>query len=438
MTASSSDREGGDLRRAKRRPLLLLGGAALVFIVTALWPPGIVIDGIKAMSEAAMVGALADWFAVTALFRRVPVPFFARHSDVIARNKDRIGDQLAAFVRDKFLDVDSLVELLRRHDSIGRFATWMGAPDNAQRLGDYAVRLMSGLLGLTDDARIQGFIHDGLRAALEKVDLSKSAGALLDTLTRDDRHQELLDQLLDQIGLWLREEGARTFVAARIVDGLKSEYPKAGKILPSAWIGEKGASVLESAVEQLLRQISEDREHQLRKKLDAVVQQLITHLKSDPAFLRKSEELKASLLHEGSAFNDYTRGLWDGLRTWLRDDLERPDSALRAKASALGCWLGQALAADAGLRAAVNDFLEELVRASGPDLALALTEHISKTVRNWDARQTTQLIELKIGKDLQWIRINGTLIGSLIGGLLYLLSLLLPYLKPWLQVHFGV
>jgi uncharacterized membrane-anchored protein YjiN (DUF445 family) len=275
-----------------------------------------------------------------------------------------------------------------------------------------------------------------LRAALGKVDLSQSTGALLDTLTHDGRHQELLDQLLEQLGLLLREESANTFVAARIVEGLKGEFPKAEKILPSAWIGEKGARVLESAVSRLLRQVGEDHEHQLRKQFDVIVQKLIVHLKSDPAFLRKGEELKTSLC-EGGAFNDYALGLWDSVRAWLRADLERPDSALHAKARALGRWLGETLAADAGLRAAFNNFLEDLARAWAPGLAQTLVDHISGTVRAWDAPETARLIELKIGKDLQKIRLNGTLLGGVIGLALYLLSYL-PQLAGWLRVQFGL
>lgn len=423
MTPPHLTNDEAELARAKRRPLILLLGAALVFVGTALSPPGIVVDGAKAMSEAAMVGALADWFAVVALFRRVPIPFVSAHTGVIPRNKDRIAEELAAFVRDKFLDVNSLVDLIRRHDPVARLSAWLAAPHNAQRLGHYAVRMMSGVLGLTEDARIQTFIRDGLNAALARVDVSKSAGALLDTLTRDGRHQELLDRLLEQMQALLRDEGTRAFVAARIVEGLKGEYPKMEKVLPSEWIGESGARVLESAVNRLLLQVSEDREHHLRRKFDEVVEQLIVRLKHDPAFLRKGEELKASL-REGGALNDYTRELWDSLRAWLRADLDREDSALHAKVAATGRWLGETLAADADLRASLNGHLEEAARAMAPDFAGYLTEHIRDTVRNWDARETARLIELKIGKDLQAIRINGTVIGGTIGLGLYLCSLL--------------
>lgn len=432
MTTPEASHDEAELKRAKRRALLLLVTAALVFVVTALSPPGVVIDGIKAVSEAAMVGALADWFAVVALFRRVPIPFIAARTGVIPRNKDRIADELAVFVHEKFLNVDALVGLIRRHDPVERLSSWLTAPHNAPRLGDYAVRLMSGLLGLTDDARIRAFIRDGLYAALDKVDLSKSAGAILDTLTKDGRHQELLDQMLDQLGQLLADESTRAFVSARIVDGLKGEFPWTEKVLPTTWIGESGARVLETSVNRLLLQVSEDREHELRKKFDEVVQKLVVQLKSDPAFLRKGEELKASL-REGSALNDYTHALWDSLRAWLRDDLERPDSTLHAKVAATGRWLGESLAGDADLRASLNGHLEDAARAMAPDFARYLTHHIRDTVSNWDTRETARLIELKIGKDLQEIRVNGTVIGGTIGLGLYLCS----HLFEWLRLQLG-
>jgi uncharacterized membrane-anchored protein YjiN (DUF445 family) len=423
MTQPHASHDEAELAKAKRLPLLLLFGAALVFVGTFFFPPGFWAGCIKAVSEAAMVGALADWFAVVALFRRVPIPLVAAHTGVIPRNKDRIAEELANFVRDKFLDVGSLIDLIRKHDPVEWLSRWLTAPHNAGRLGDYAVRMMSGLLGLTDDARIQTFIGNSLRAALAHVDLSKSAGAILDTLTKDGRHQELLDQMLDQIGALLRDEGTRAFVAARIVDWLKGEYPWTEKVLPSVWIGEKSANVLESAVNRLLVEVSEDREHHLRRKFDEVVEALIVKLKNDPAFLRKGEELKASL-SEGGVLNDYTRTLWDSLRAWLRDDLAREDSTLHAKVAATGRWLGETLAADAELRASLNGHLEDAARAMAPDFARYLTHHIRDTVKNWDAQETARLIELKIGKDLQRIRVNGTLIGGAIGLGLYFCSYL--------------
>jgi uncharacterized membrane-anchored protein YjiN (DUF445 family) len=423
-----------ELRRAKRRPLLLLAAAACVFVVTACWPPGVgnafAIGALKACSEAAMVGALADWFAVAALFRPLPVPFISAHTGVIPHNKDRIADELAHFVKDRFLDVDSLVALIRRHDPAQRVAGWLTDERNAQRLGDYVVRLAAGLLELVDDPRIQALIRNGLHAALDSIDLSKSMGAALDTLTRDGRHQELLDKLIDQFVVLLRVEETRSFVAGRIVEGLKGEYPLTEKVLPTAWIGDSGARVLTNAVERLLLQISEDHEHQLRQKFDEIVLKLIERLKTDPAFVAKGEELKASL-RDNTAFDDYARTLWDDLRTWLRRDLEQPDSLLHARVAAAGGWIGNALAGDEKLRAALNEHLEESAHAMAPDFAAFLTRHISDTVKNWDAQSMSGLIEQKIGKDLQRIRINGTVLGGAIGLGLYLCS----WLFEMLRVH---
>ena len=199
------------------------------------------------------------------------------------------------------------------------------------------------------------------------------------------------------------------------------------------WIGDSSARVLTGAVERLLQQISEDREHQLRHKFDDVVQALVERLKNDPAFLAKGEELKASL-RDGTAFDNYARTLWDDLRAWLRHDLERPDSALHAKVAAAGGWIGHALADDPRLRASLNEHLEEAAHAMAPDFAAFLTRHISDTVKRWDAEGMSTLIEQKIGRDLQRIRINGTLLGGAIGFGLYLCSRLFELLRAHLSL----
>src|ERR1700744_465640 len=275
-----------ELKRAKRRATLLLLIATGVFVTTAFMQRNVWVDGIKAIAEAAMVGALADWFAVVALFRRVPIPIVSAHTAIIPRNKHKIADNLAVFVQDKFLDVPSLVGLIQKHDPARSITGWLTQPANTARLGDYVVKLTSGILELTDDVRIQVFIKDALRDVLAKVDLSQSMGAILDTLTKDGRHQELLDAGIEQVVALLREPHAREFIAERIVDWVKSEYPTIEKILPSAWLGEKGAEAIAKAVNRMLEQISENPTHQLRQKFDDAAHKLIVKLKTDPAFLQ--------------------------------------------------------------------------------------------------------------------------------------------------------
>jgi uncharacterized membrane-anchored protein YjiN (DUF445 family) len=411
------------LRRAKRFALLCLLVAVAVFIAASLAPRLWWVDLLRAMAEAAMVGALADWFAVTALFRKVLLP----HTAIIPRNKDRIADNLAVFVEEKFLSPQSLTELVRRHDPARRLAGWLAAPENAQRLGAYMAQAMAGVLTLTDDRKIQGFVRDALQAALGKVDLSGSLATILDTLTRDGRHQQLLDRVIQQVVELLNREQTRAFIAESMVEWLRREYPKIEKVLPSSWIGEKSAETLADIIDKLLTGVAADPQHSLRQAFDRQVAGFVARLKEDEGLRERAEEIKRELL-EGEAVNAYVAGLWNSLREWLRQDLAREDSVLHAKAAGATQWVGQALLEDAELRASLNRHLEQAVGALSPEVAKFLTRHISDTVKNWDAAELSRQIELNIGRDLQYIRINGTVVGGVIGALLFGASRLMQWL----------
>ncbi|KWC44476.1 DUF445 domain-containing protein [Burkholderia ubonensis] len=421
-----------ELNRSKRRALSLLLVAVAVFVTTIFLPRGIWIDGIKAVAEAAMVGALADWFAVVALFRRVPIPFVSRHTEIIPQNKDKIADNLAAFVREKFLGPDALAAQIRQHGPAQKLGAWLGEPANTDALGSYATKLMSFALDMTDDARIQSFVHDAFRALVDKVDLSQSAGAILDTLTKDGRHQALLDDAIGQVTNLLDQPENRAVIAAYIVEWLKSQYPTVEKILPTNWLGENGAELIANAVNRVLEQVAADPEHELRQRFDATVVKLVERLKHDPVFIEKGEEIKR-YIRDGDAFNTYLKDLWDQLRAWLKADLARADSTLHRQAATLGGWLGARLAESPALRASLNEHVEKAVYEMAPDFADFLMRHIRDTVRNWDAREMSRQIELNIGKDLQYIRINGTLVGGLIGLGLYLVSLAPRWAGGWLH-----
>jgi uncharacterized membrane-anchored protein YjiN (DUF445 family) len=420
-----------ELKQNKRRALRLLWLAAAVFVAAALAPRGVWVDGVKAVAEAAMVGALADWFAVVALFKRVPLPLIAAHTAIIPRNKDKIAENLARFVEEKFLDVGSIVGLIQRHDPARMISEWLSAPANAALLGSYAAKLVAGALEFTDDVRIQNFIKNAFGAVLDKVDMSKSLGAILDTLTRDGRHQELLDAGIAQFVALLSKPESRGFIAARIVEWLKREHPKKELILPTSWLGENGAALVANAVNAVLLDIGQDPDHLLRQRFDATVHTLIVRLKSDPLFLAKGQEFKR-YLREGEALSGYARDLWGELRAWLQQDVARADSALHGQVAAMGAWLGAELSGNAALRTALNQHLETAARAMAPDFARFLTGHIRDTVKNWDAQEMSAQIELNIGRDLQFIRINGTLVGGAIGLLLYLSSYVIDLAKQHL------
>jgi len=417
-----------ELRRIKHRALLLLLAAMCIFVTTAFLPRGLWVDGFKAVSEAAMVGALADWFAVVALFRKVPIPFISAHTNIIPNNKDKIGNNLAIFVQEKFLDVSSIVGLIRRHDPAQKVTDWLTAPANTDLLGRYVVKMIGSILDFTDDARIQAFMKDALYAALEKVDVSKSMAAILDTLTKNGRHQELLDQGIAQFVSLLRAPASRDFIAQHIADWLKREHPMKEKVLPTSWLGENGAELIANALDKVLMQVSEDPAHQLRKNFDEAVKRFVDRLKVDPAFLEKGEEIKR-YVRDGEIIGPYIKNLWAQLRSWLKEDLLRSDSRMHEKVAAMGKWIGRELAQNSELRQSLNDHMEEAARAMAPDFAQFLTRHISDTVKKWDPVEMSRQIELNIGKDLQFIRINGTIVGGFIGLVLYASSYLIDMLR---------
>ena len=230
-----------ELRRAKMLALSLLLIAAATFVVTLFLPPNFWVSGVKAIAEAAMVGALADWFAVVALFRRVPIPIISRHTAIIPRNKDRIGENLGQFVQEKFLDTQSLVALIRRHEPALLIGNWFSQPENARRVGQHLLQIMSGFLELTDDARIQRLLKRAVHRAIDKVDLSGTSALMLESMTKNDRHQVLLDTLIAQLIALLQRDKSRKFIAQQIVRWLESEHPLKAKILPTEWLGEHSA-----------------------------------------------------------------------------------------------------------------------------------------------------------------------------------------------------
>jgi uncharacterized membrane-anchored protein YjiN (DUF445 family) len=417
-----------ELRESKRLALMFFLGAAGLFVL-ALFLPQVWLTGLlKAFAEAAMVGALADWFAVVALFKRVPIPFVSRHTEIIPANKDRIADNLAAFVREKFLDTESIVNLIRKHDPAQKVADWLVKPDNTQRIGDYLVKLAGFMLDFIEDAAVQRFISRAVHTMIASVDLSKAAGTILESLTRGGRHQQLLDEGIRQLAALLHNEETQDFIAQGIVDWLRDEYAFVEKMLPSERIGRKGADIAVRLAAGILQRVSEDPDHPLRKRFDVFTEEFIERLKSDPEFVEKSEQLKRYLVTDDT-LNGYLKSVWDDLKRWVKDDLSSEQSVLRQRIVAAGAWIGQTLATDPQLRQSLNENLELAARSAAPEFAGFLTGHIADTVKNWDSKEMSEQIELNIGKDLQFIRINGTIVGGLIGVLLYLASQLAVVLR---------
>lgn len=410
-----------ELDKSKRLALSFFIGAALLFVLSFFLPQNWWTGLLKAFSEAAMVGALADWFAVVALFKRVPIPVVSRHTNIIPNNKVKIADNLALFVREKFLDTESVVRLIQKHDPAQKVADWLVKPANTEHMGGYLVKLATWMLDFTEDSAIQNFLRRAVHTMVGSVDLSKSAGTILESLTRGGRHQELLNEGIRQLAHLLDNSDTQSYISQGIVDWLREEYAFIEKMLPSELIGRKGADIAVRLASGILSKVAADPQHPLRARFDTFTKEFIERLKADPQFSSKSEEIKDYLLNDDT-LNNYLKSLWGDLKAWLKQDLESEDSTLRLRMQATGAWLGKTLAEDPQLRQSLNDNLELAARAAAPEFAAYLTRHIADTVKNWDSAEMSEQIELNIGKDLQFIRINGTIVGGLIGVTLYLLS----------------
>ncbi|MDO9438635.1 DUF445 domain-containing protein [Hydrogenophaga sp.] len=420
----SGEPGGGDaqarLRRMQRLALGCLAMATAVFIATLFLPPTFAVRLLKAGAEAAMVGGLADWFAVVALFRRplgLPIP----HTAIIPEGKDRIAASLADFVRDKFLNPQVLAELMQRSDPVQRFAEWLSQPVNARRVGMHTADLVRGWLDLVDDRRIQSFISDAVRTVLGKLDFSPALGSVLEMLTQGGRHQQLLDAGLSQLARWLGQQKVRDEIAARVVAWLKEDHKYKQLILPTEWIGHQAAQAASTGLNRFLAEVANSPVHELRASFDDALQTLVDKLKTDPEFRRKGEEIKA-FVQDNAELAEYANGLWKALRDWLARDLEASSPQVQQHVERIGVWLGEKISRDEAFRTSINDHIQSLAESAAPRFADFLTRHISETVRKWDAKDMSRQIELSIGPDLQYIRISGTAVGCAIGVLLFLIS----------------
>ncbi|WP_313697250.1 DUF445 domain-containing protein [Achromobacter sp.] len=420
MTKHRSNSPEAELKRMQRQALACLLLASIIFVATLFLPPTFLVRLLKAGAEAAMVGGLADWFAVVALFRRplgLPIP----HTAIVPNSKDRIADNLAEFVREKFLDPKSLLELIQRSDPVQRVATWLTEPANAGRLGRHAANVFSKSLDWVDDRRIQAFISDAARTAIGKLDFAHALGSVLSLLTKGGRHQHLLDTALDHLADELRKPDVRKSIADRVVAWIKSEHKWKQMVLPTEWLGDKAAEGASEGLDKLLEEIANSPNHELRRHFDKTLQSLIARLQTDEAFRRKGEEIR-DFIQNDPALAEYLRGLWASVRDWISQDLEGSSSQIQHHIQSMGLWLGHKLAEDDELRASVNEHLQDGVSSAAPQFAEFLTRHISDTVRKWNPSEMSRQIELSIGPDLQYIRISGTAVGCCIGVALFLIS----------------
>jgi len=419
------------LSRAKRQATAYLVVAAIVFLITLFLklpqPWGIVIELVKAMAEAAMIGGMADWFAVSALFRPVNllgfIPVFPSHTNVIPHSKEKIASSLAGFVQDHFLAPETLVQLVKGHDPVQWLAKWFLDEENAKQFGRHSVKVIRWALNGLHDDKMQELIGQMVQRAVNSIDLSRSTGEILDALLQDGQHHELLDEIITRLMLVLRDPETRNQVAERIASTIRAENPVVQKILPTEAMGRAIVGGAANWIDSYLADVAHKSDHDLRKLFDAKAKYLIERLKNDPELTEKGERIKDYIL-KNENFTAYMRNIWTHLRDLLEDDLSNSNSEIHRRLVNAGSWVGKTLEGDKELRNSLNRQFEDLVQQFGPGLGSFVAQHIEGTIQSWDSQDMSTLLEENIGTDLQKIRINGTLIGGLLGGGLFIITTL--------------
>lgn len=414
MARGQHDLQTTRLVRMKRIALGLLGLAACVYaLATSLEGRHAGWGYVAAFAEAAMVGAIADWFAVVALFRHplgLPIP----HTAIIPENKSRIGANLAGFICNNFLATPQVLAKLEQFDPAGRLAQWLAQPGNGQQLGRLGVTAARYGLSAFDDERVRAFLGHAAQAGLAKVDLSQLAGQALEALTEGGRHQALLDDVLKQVAALVEGEA----VQEHITDAIAREVKALRYVGLDQVAARMGTRKVVAMVASTIGELAVQPEHPLRIRFDAYMHQFVERLQHDAAFQMRGEKLRAELLAH-PALGEYLHGLWGELLAWLQADLARPESSIGLRISRLTQELGERLEKDEAMRRWIN----EQVTAAAP-LAIEryredIRRYIVERVDAWPTEEMTAELERNVGRDLQFIRINGTLVGGLVGLLIH-------------------
>ena len=391
----------------------LLVVMAAVFLATRALEQGHPFLGyVKAFAEAAMVGGLADWFAVTALFRHplgLPIP----HTAIIPRNKDRIGEALATFLRENFLTPSVVARRMQRLDiaaAAGRFLQTPAGEGTRIRAG--ASRLIADIFESLDDERLGNIVKGAISARLRNMQVSPLLGHALASAISEDRHVPMLEAAIR----WLaRALDANEQLIREMVRG------KANWVLKLAGLDEKLADAVIDGLKKLTVEMSTDPEHPVRLKVEEALVQLANDLQTRAETQERVESIKEQLL-DNKSVGLWLDALWQKGREAIIRAARNPDAVLAGKLGEVLKSMGGTLEKDVRIRAAINEFARRAVVGLAASYGTSIVKLVSETIRSWDAGTVTARLESAVGRDLQYIRINGTVVGGLVGLVLYVID----------------
>jgi uncharacterized membrane-anchored protein YjiN (DUF445 family) len=406
----ADDRRRRGLRRMRTVAVTLLVLAAAVYLATL--GRGGVLGFVNAGAEASMVGAIADWFAVTALFKRplgLPIP----HTALIPRRKDDLGRNLEQFVGENFLQEAVIRDRMAAAAPSARVGQWLADPENQRRVVDEVAEVAVIALGRIRDEHVVDLVTEALIPRFSAEPVAPLAGALLAEVVRDDAHRGLVDLALDEAHSWLvgnpdtfaevLEQRAPWWAPTRLNDAITRR--------------------IHTELVNWVKEIRDDPDHQARLAFDSMLTHLAHDLQVDPATRERTERLKIRLLEHPQVVES-SIALWNALRRALQSSLADPDGAVRQRLGVELAAFGKQLREDEGLRRRLDGAATDLAVFVVARYGAELTAVITHTVQRWDGREAARRIELHVGRDLQFIRINGTIVGGLVGVLIHTVAVL--------------
>ena len=394
-----------ELRKMKRRATAVLALVTAVFVgLLVAGGDGTAVEYALAAAEGSMVGGLADWFAVTALFRHplgIPIP----HTAIIRERKDQFGETLGAFVQENFLTAEVVAERIRAARVAERVAAWLATPANADRVAGNVLEGLVGVVDLVGDDDVHRLLHEEIERALHSIPFATLAGRALHVGVEECRHRPMVDAVL---------KGAVTFLDEQR-EPLRARFGDASPWwLPGA-LEDRFFDRLIDGARMLLASVAADPNHEMRGELDARLRILADRLQHEPELAAKAEALVAEALASPDV-RGWTRSLWTDLKSTLRVQVDDPDSStLRPRIAEAVVAIGGRLADDAVLQSRLSGAAESAVRYVATHHRSEISSLISSTISRWDAQETSDKLELLLGRDLQFIRINGTVVGGLAG-----------------------
>jgi uncharacterized membrane-anchored protein YjiN (DUF445 family) len=416
--------QADEKRRALRRMKMIATGAflamALVFFLTIHLGTGTIFwvvrwDHINAFAEASMVGALADWFAVVALFRH-PLGIPIWHTAIIPNKKQEIGRNLGNFVETRLLSIENLTREIGRFSATRMALGFLGSSDNRSRAAGWVADAVGALVRGLDDQQVETLVSTILTGKLQELTAARLLGQGLDMVVASGKHHQLIDQALHQVAGWMptRRDTIHEFIERSLERMLKW----GSRLVPKGVVDRATDQVLTALIE-LVQQAAGDPEHPLRADLNRRTEEWVERLKSDPEWNERIAIWKNELIAHPE-LRGYIAGIWSDAKAWILADIDKPDSVIRGYALRTVESLHARLERDPQMQEVIDQRLRSIVISLFATHHHAIGDLIQRIIDSWDAEQLSTELELNLGRDLQYIRLNGTFIGGIVGLLIHL------------------